>query len=293
MNIIAKRLIAVAAAIPLAVGLGACSSSTTSSSSNPVVKIGVTDASKSYWNTLVDEAAQEGITVEIVGFTDYQQPNPALSDGSLDLNQFQHLVFLANYNVNAGDDLVPIGATFVYPLGLYSQKYTDPADIPDGSEIAIPNDSTNQARALLVLQSAGLLTLKDGGNAFSTPDDIIADESHVTVTPVSANQTAASLPDVAGAVINQNYLTDAGLEATDAIYSDADSNMTDPYINVFAAKAADKDNPTYQKIVELYQSTSVIDEALEASGGTAVKVTDKSADELQSILTGLEDEIKG
>lgn len=289
-----KKILATAAAIPLAIGLSACAggdSSASGDSADTTVKIGVTDASKSYWETLTYLAADEGITLEVVGFTDYQQPNPALTDGSLDINQFQHLLFLANYNVNAGEDLVPLGATFVYPLGVYSAKYDSVDDIPEGGTIAIPNDATNQSRALLVLQGAGLISLEDGGTAFSTPDNIIADESKVTVTAVNANQTANSLQDVDAAVINQNYLTDAGIDATSALYSDADSNLSDPYINVFAVRAEDADNPTLQKIVELYASDEVTEQVIADSDGTAVQKTDVSVDDLTTILTGLEDQI--
>lgn len=294
MNKAAKRIIAVIAAIPLALGLGACSSatSTSSSSGNTTVKIGVTDASKSYWTTLTNLAAEQGITLDVVGFTDYQQPNPAVTDGDLDINQFQHLLFLANYNVNANADLVPIGATFVYPLGLYSKKYTSLSDIPQGGKVAIPNDATNQARALLVLQGAGLISLKDGGTAFSTPDDIIASDSKVTVTTVNANQTANSLQDVDAAVINQNYLTDAGIAATSALYSDADSNLSDPYINVFAVRSEDQNNPTLLKIVELYNSPDIINAVIADSDGTAVQKTSESASDLQNILSTLEDQIR-
>lgn len=297
MNNTAKKILAAVAAIPLAIGLAACSSSATTSSDSAgaektTVKIGVTDASKAYWTTLTDLAAKEGITLDVVGFTDYQQPNPALTDKSLDINQFQHLLFLANYNVSAGADLTPIGATFVYPLGLFSSKHKAVSEIPKGGTVAIPNDATNQARALLVLQGAGLISLKDGGTAFSTPDDIVADKSTVTVTPVDASQTAVSLPDVDAAVINQNFLKDAGLDATSALYSDASSNLSDPYINVFAVRAEDKDNPTLKKIVELYNSPEIIDAVKADSDGTAVQKTDETAENLQSILATLEGQIK-
>jgi D-methionine transport system substrate-binding protein len=257
------------------------------------VTIGVTDASKEYWTIFTDLAAKQGITVKLENFTDYQQPNPILSQGDLDLNQFQHLLFLANYNVNANDDLVPIGATAIYQLGLYTTKgYASPDDIPDGGEIAIPNDPTNQARALLVLQSAGLVKLADGGNAFSTPADILADGSRVTVVPVDANQTAVQLQTLDAAIINNNYAYDANIDPTTAIYSDLkDPDAADPYINVWAARAEDADNPTYKKLVEIYHDPSVTDELLKENGGTAI-VSEKTPEELQTILSGLEDLVK-
>ena len=256
------------------------------------VTIGVTDASKDYWKIFTDLAAKQGITVKLQNFTDYQQPNPILSQGDLDLNQFQHLLFLANYNASSGDDLVPIGATAIYQLGLYTSKgYATPADIPDGGEVAIPNDPTNQARALLVLQSAGLLELKDGGNAFSTPADIL-DGSKVKVVPVDANQTAVQLQSLDAAVINNNYAYDADIDPTTAIYSGLeDPDAADPYINVWVVRAEDKDNPVYQKLVEIYHDKTVTDELLKENGGTAI-LSDKTPEQLQEILSGLEDLVK-
>lgn len=289
------------AAVLLASSLAACSSTGQSSSSTsgtaaavkPVtVTVGVTDASKDYWKTFVDLAAKQGITVKLQNFTDYQQPNPILSQGGLELNQFQHLLFLANYNVKAKADLVPIGATAVYQLGLYTTKgYKDPSAIPAGGKIAIPNDPTNQARALLVLQSAGLISLKDGGSAFSTPADV-QPGSKVTVVPVDANQTPVQEKTLDGAIINNNFASDAGIDPTTAIYSDLkDLKAAEPYINVWVARAKDKDNPTFAKLVQIYRSPEVTRLLLADSKGTAVSV-DKTPAELQTILTKLQDQIK-
>ncbi|HEY0188918.1 MAG TPA: MetQ/NlpA family ABC transporter substrate-binding protein, partial [Cellulomonas sp.] len=225
-----------------------------------------------------------------VNFTDYTQPNPILSAGDLELNQFQHLLYLANYNVSADDDLVPIGSTAIYQLGLYTTKgYSSPDDIPDGAEIAIPNDATNQARALLVLQSAGLISLVDGGNAFSTPAEIDTDASRVTVVPVDANQTAVQLQSLDAAVINNNYAADADIDPTTAIYSDLeDTDTARPYLNIWVARAEDADNPVYAQLIEIYHSDEVTSQLLEENGGTAV-VQDIPAAELQSDLADLED----
>ncbi|RUQ99157.1 MetQ/NlpA family ABC transporter substrate-binding protein [Labedella endophytica] len=238
---------------------------------NPVT-IGVVGASDPYWETYVDAAADEGISVELVDFAEYTQPNPALSEGEIDINQFQHIVYLAQYNEEAGQDLQPIGSTAIYPLPLYSTEYDSVEDIPDGAEIAIPNDESNQARALLVLQSAGLIELEDGGTIFSTPDDIIAEDSRVTVNPLSADLTATSLPDVAGAIINNDFATKAGLSPDDVIAQDdpEDANAL-PYANVFATRSADADNEVYAQLVEIFQdTTTVTDGLIENSGGTAV-----------------------
>lgn len=290
-----RRFAALLSAITLTAPLAACAGSADAAGSaqDKTVTIGITDISKEYWNTFKDLAAKEGITVELQNFTDYQQPNPSLTQKQLDANQFQHLLFLANYNVNTDQDLTPIGATVVYQLGLYTDKgYAKLSEIPDGGEIAIPNDATNQARALLVLQSAGLITLKGGGNALSTPADIDEAASRVTVVPVDANQTAVQLKSLDGAVINNNFAADANLDPSSAIYSDLeDLKAAEPYINVWVVRQDDVDDETLTKLVELYHDPSVIGSLLEANKGTAVEV-DKTPEELQEILTGLEELVK-
>jgi D-methionine transport system substrate-binding protein len=290
-----RRLTAALAALTLGL-LAACSSGepaaapTSADPDNRVtVRVGVTDIAKDYWTTFTDLAAEEGIDVELVNFTDYQQPNPVLSEGQLELNQFQHLLFLANYNVNADDDLTPIGSTVIYQLGLYTTKgYTSPDEIPDGGEIAIPNDPTNQARALLVLQSAGLISLKDGGNALSSPAEIDAAASRVTVVPVDDNQTAIQLQDLDGAIVNNNFAADAGIDPTTAIYSDLEDTATArPYVNIWVARAEDADNPVYAKLIEIYHRDEVIGQLLDENQGTAVE-QNLTPDELQTSLSDLE-----
>lgn len=293
-----KKTLAAALALPLALLLGACASGASDTAASgdaapsETVRIGVVGAGDPYWETFTEAAADEGIDVEIVNFDAYDQPNPALSAGELDLNQFQHIIYLATYNVAAGDDLVPIGATAIYPLGLYSTKYTDVDDIPAGETIAVPNDESNQARALLVLQSAGLIELKDGGSIFSTVADI-EDGSKVTVEAVAADFTASSLPDFAGAVVNNDFVSKSGLTSDQLLAQDdpADASAF-PYINIFAAKAEDAENPTYLKLVQIYQETTAVQEGvLAASGGTGVLVKTPVAD-LVASLKDTEDDIR-
>ncbi|MFD7023653.1 MetQ/NlpA family ABC transporter substrate-binding protein [Promicromonospora sukumoe] len=281
-------------AVTAVLALSACGapeeSAPAAGSAEDPVRIGVVNSGDDYWTTFSDLAEEEGITVELVNFSDYQLPNQGLTDGDLDLNQFQHLQFLANYNTATGSDLTPIAATAVYPLGLYSLKHDGVEAIPEGGEIAIPNDDTNQARALLVLQEAGLVTLRDGGSAFSTPADVLEDESKVTVTPVDAAQTALALQDVDASIINNDFVGDADLTAEDAIYSDdPDASAAEPYINVWVARGDDADNEVFQQLVEIYHSPEVEEGVIEASGGTGV-IKDNSAAELQEILAGIQED---
>ncbi|BDV31354.1 MetQ/NlpA family ABC transporter substrate-binding protein [Microbacterium terricola] len=295
-----KRFLSAAAlALPLALLVSGCAGSSEpatsgdAAASDEPVRIGVVNSGDPYWDTFTKEAAAEDIEVELVNFTEYAQPNPALSAGELDLNQFQHVIYLATYNVASDDDLQPIGSTAIYPLGLYSTQYDAVEDIPAGATVAVPNDESNQARGLLVLQSAGLIELTDGGSIFSTVADIDESTSKVKVEALDAAFTATSLPDVAAAIVNNDFLEDAGLTADDAIAQDdpSDPNAV-PYINIFAAKAEDADNPTYLKLIEIFQnSQDVLDGVVEASGGTAV-IVKTPVDELVASLTDVEDDIR-
>ncbi|HZU93127.1 MAG TPA: MetQ/NlpA family ABC transporter substrate-binding protein [Microbacterium sp.] len=285
-------IIAAFAAVPLFVALAGCATASESTGSgsgesteNETVKIGVVNDGDAQWAPFVAAAEDEGIAVELVNFGSYEQPNPALTEGELDLNQFQHIIYLAQYNVASGEDLVPIGSTAIYPLGLYSTKYDDVKDISKGDTVAVPDDASNQARALLVLQSAGLVELKSGGTTVSDLSDVDEAKSKVKVTALEAALIPTSLPDVAAAIINNDFIADAGLTAEDAIAQDdpEDPNAL-PYVNIFAARAEDADNKTYQKLVEIFQSNEDVQAGLlESSGGTAVSVEIPAAELVSSL----------
>lgn len=257
------------------------------------VRIGVVGASDPYWETYKQAASDAGINVKIIDFTSYEQPNPALDAGELDLNQFQHIVYLAEYNVANNKNLVPVGSTAIYPLGLYSKKYDSAAEIPDGATVAVPDDASNQARALLILQSAGLITLKDGGTIFSDIADVDQDASKVKVKDLAADITATSLADLDAAVINNDFVEKAGLKFADAIAKDdpADPNAL-PYVNIFAARAEDKNNETYLKLIKIFQDTSAVTTGLQdVSGGTAELLKTPTAD-LEKSLAKVEQDTK-
>lgn len=280
-----KSALAALAVVPLAALLAGCAGA--AGGDDDVVTIGVVGASDPYWEVYTEAAAAEGITVDIIDFATYEQPNPALSEGEIDLNQFQHIVYLADYNVSSNQDLVPVGSTAIYPLALYSTEYGNVDEIQMGDTVAVPNDASNLARSLLVLQSAGLIELSDGGSIFSTLDDIDTDESKVTVTALKASLTANSLPDIAAAVINNDFAEKAGLRFEDAIATDdpTDANAL-PYVNVFAARAEDKDNPTYTKLVEIFQDTKAVqDGVLDVSGNTAVMLATPLSELTESLAT--------
>jgi len=253
------------------------------------VRLGVVGASDPYWQTFVDAAKDENIDVEVIDFSDYTQPNPATTEGEIDVNQFQHIVYLADYNVSNKQDLKPIGATAIYPLGMYSKKVDSVDELKKGDEVTVPDDDSNQARALLVLQSAGLIELKDGGTIFSTLADIDKDASKVKVRALKADLTPTSLPDVAAAFINNDFVARAGLEFSDAILQDdAEDESALPYANIFVTTDENKDNPTFKKLVEIYQETEAVqDGVLEVSGDTAVMLK-TPVEELEKSLAKVE-----
>ncbi|HEX7662396.1 MAG TPA: MetQ/NlpA family ABC transporter substrate-binding protein [Pseudonocardiaceae bacterium] len=289
ISIGAAIVVVVVAAVLIIVNVTSGSSNT---AGRITVRIGVTDASSDYWKTYTQLAAAQGIDIKLVNFSDYTQANPALSQGQLDLNLFQHILFLANYDVSNNDTLTPIGSTLVVPLSLYSRKHTSLADIPQGGQIAIPNDPTNQARALLVLQSAGLIKLSGGGNVLSTPAEIDKAASKVTVTPVDASQTVAALPSVDAAIVNNNFALDAGLDPSKALFNDDPKNPSaEPYINTFVARAKDKNNPTYLKLVQIYRDPRVTNQVEAESKNTAVLV-DRPQSDLENILARLEQTVR-
>lgn len=282
------KALAAAGALALIGSLAACSSG--SGDASETIKLGVVGASEPYWAVFEEAVEAEGIDLEIVDFGDYNQPNPALTAGELDINQFQHIIYLAEHNNATGDTLTTIGSTAIYPLGLYSQKYDSVEEIPEGGIVGVPNDTTNQARGLLVLQSAGLIALEDGGSPYSTLDDIIASESRVEVQAFNADLIPASLPDLDAGIINNDFVSDAGLTAEDAIAQD---DPNDPasfgYVNIFAVRDEDRTNEMLLKLVEIYQTNEEVQQGvIESSGGTAVMVV-IPAEELQASLAEVQE----
>ncbi|MGH3727007.1 MAG: MetQ/NlpA family ABC transporter substrate-binding protein [Mycobacterium sp.] len=284
-----KRIVIVFAAVAIAAGSVACSAS--DGRGRNIVRIGTTEAGKDSWDVFVDEAGKAGITLVTTNFTDYSQPNVALTQKQIDVNLFQHLRFLAEYNVADNATLAPVGATYIVPLGLYSQKYKASADIPQGGQIAIPNDPPNQARALFVLKAAGLIALK-GGRATPSAADIDKGASRVTVTLVDAAQTPLSLKSVDAAVINNTYLAQSNIDPKSSLYADDPASPgAQPYINVLVARDEEKDNPTYQKLVEVFHSPAVTEAYAKESKGTQLTVT-KSGPDCAAVLARIQDQIR-
>lgn len=238
------------------------------------VKIGVvSEVEVDVWKDVASRLKDQGIDLEIVQFSDYVQPNVALTNGDIDLNAFQHIAYLEDFNASNNSDLTPIGFTYISPLGLYSEKVTDYKDIPEGAKITIPNDVTNGGRALLLLQAIGLIKLDEAKGTTPTVNDITENPKNVTFEELDAAQVARSLPDVDAAVINTNYATDSGLNPKeDSLFLDTDNiaAVADVYKNVVAARAEDADNATYKKIVAEYETDATAAKIEEVTKGNDV-----------------------
>jgi len=236
-----------------AVAVGAVSLASLAAFAADKVKVGVTPGDgEIIWEQVKRSAAAEGVDIDIVVFTDYAFPNAALASGDLDLNAFQHRFYLNNQNKTRGLDIVPIADTVVAPIGVYSKKIKALGELKAGARIGVPNDPSNGGRALLLLQANKLLTLKPGVGVTPTVVDIVENPLKLDILEVDAAQLARALPDVDAAVINTNYALQAGLNpGTDAVVRESPTD--NPYANVIAARAKDKDNPLYKNVVAVYQ----------------------------------------
>ena len=254
------------------------------------VRVGVVNENEVH-RKLVEVAKQKhGIEVKLVAFTDYTQPNPALTNNDVDLNWFQHIAYLADYNEASGEDLTMIGTTEIIPLPLYSKKRQSVEEFEKGDTVAVPNDTVNQGRALNVLAKAGLITLKSES---LRPEIRDVDEaaSTVKVQAVSAEQTVNALESVAGAVINNTYSADAGLDPKTALTEDDPKDeAARPFVNGFAVRTKDKDNETYKKVAALYHDEAVLAESAKLSKDTSVAV-ELSEKEIKDVLTKYQDAI--
>ncbi|MBF6059588.1 methionine ABC transporter substrate-binding protein [Nocardia terpenica] len=253
-----------------------------------VVRIGVNDLALPHWNVLKKKAAAQGIAIEYVNFSDYNQPNPALSQGRIDLNKFQHVRYLANYNARNNDTLVPIAATEIFPLALYSKKHRSVAEIPQGGQITLSNNPANQVRPLLSLAAAGLVALKGGPSWDSKLTDVDTAASKVRLTTIDPTLTAQSLDSVDAAFVDDTFAQPAGLTQQQVILTDDPQRPElKQYINIFAARAKDKDDPRLLAVTKLYHDPEVEAAVRAESGFDGIFKTNDAAD-LQATLAELE-----
>ncbi|MEI3607727.1 MetQ/NlpA family ABC transporter substrate-binding protein [Pseudogracilibacillus sp. SE30717A] len=227
-----------------------CSKST--SSNDDAIKVGIRSSELRTWEYLKDRAKEEGLDIELVHFSSTYDPNEALRDGEIDVNAFQHIAYLDTFNTKTKSDIVPIGTTIIAPLGIYSSKYESIEEIPDGSQIAIPNDQSNWGRALLLLQEAGLITVVDEFDGFGGEEKVKENPKNLELIPVDGFNTPRAMEDTGVSVIGNGIAVEAGLTLKDALFHE--SATAKPYINIIAARSEDKDKEKLQKLVSLYQS---------------------------------------
>ncbi|MCL7429230.1 MetQ/NlpA family ABC transporter substrate-binding protein [Streptomyces sp. YS415] len=256
----AKITTAVLAAGALTLGLTACGSSDSDSSSDtsgPLVVAASPVPHAEILTYVKDNLAKDaGLDLEVREFTDYVTPNTATEDGSVDANYFQNQPYLDDFNKKNGTHIVPVVTVHLEPLGLYSSKVKSADDLKSGATIAVPNDSVNEARALKLLDANGIITLKDGVGNEATPADIVKNPKNLKFKELEAAQTPRSLNDVDAAVINGNYAIEADLKpAEDAlVLESADDN---PYGNFLAVKEGGEDDPRVKKLAKLLTSPEV------------------------------------
>lgn len=203
--------------------------------------------------------AEQGWDLQITEFQDYVQPNEVVEAGDFDANYFQHVPYLDSFNEEKGTHLVAVGNIHYEPLGIYPGTESDLNAISDGATIAVPNDTTNEARALLLLQDNGLITLKDGAGIEATVKDIAENPHNIKFTELEAAQVSRVLPEVSFAVLNGNYALEAGLNAqTDALAIEtSDSEAAKTYVNVIVVKEGNENNEGVKALVDVLKSDEI------------------------------------
>ncbi|MFE4430205.1 MetQ/NlpA family ABC transporter substrate-binding protein [Peribacillus butanolivorans] len=253
-----KKILLTIMVLAFAVVGAACGNkaeSTGNSDDLKTVKVGVSSGDTRTWEYIVDLAKKDGLNIELVTFNDYIQPNLALSEGEIDANSFQTVAYFDEFVQDQNLKLEAIGSTVIAPMGLYSKKHKDLKDLPNGATVAVPNEATNFGRALLLLQEAGLITLKEEFNGSGSLDIIKENPKNLKIKPVAAGNTPRLLDDADASAINNNFAVEAGLTLKDALFHE--SKTAKPYINIIAVKKGNADRPELQKLVELYQSKEV------------------------------------
>ena len=259
-----KPLAGIVAAAGLALALTACggnsgattAAASSSAASDNVITVGASPSPHAeILEAIKPELEAQGYELKVVEYSDYVQPNVALSEGDLDANYFQHLPYLENYNTENGTDLASAGAIHFEPMGLYAGKSSDITNMPDGAKIAVPSDATNEARALLLLQDQGVIKLTDGVGLEATANDIVENPRNVELVEVEAAAVPRSLQDADFGVINGNYALSAGLDTSATLASEgADSEAAQTYANIIAVRNGDEDSEKTQALLKALTS---------------------------------------
>ena len=258
-----KKIIALAAAAALTLSLAACSGNNSSSTadnsssdaSSTVIRVGASPSPHAeILEFAKDQLAAKGYELEIVEFTDYVMPNVALYEGDLDANFFQHTPYLDNYNEQNGTDLVSACKVHFEPMGLYSETLTSVSDVAEGSKVGVPNDPTNEARALNLLEAQGLIKLREGAGLNATPLDIEENHLNLEFVELEAAQLPRNLSEFAIAAINGNYAIEAGILDKVIVNEAADSESAQEYANILAVQSGELETDKTKALVEALTS---------------------------------------
>lgn len=262
-----KKLLALAMALTLCLGLAACGGDTTDASTDTTddtaqtgetvtLTVGATPAPhQEILEQVVDDLAEQGITLEIRPYNDYVMPNTAVEEGEDDANFFQHITYMENFNAERGTHLVNAGAIHYEPMGIYAGQSDSLENIPDGAVIAVPNDATNEARALLLLQENGIIKLRDGAGITATKNDIVENPYNVEIVEAEAARLPDMLKDADYAVINSNYAINAGLNPVkDSLAIEGSSSA---YANILAVKEGNENSPKILALKAALESRQV------------------------------------
>jgi len=242
-----------AAALMSVVGLGATAAFAADKTS---VKVGIMSGEdEDVWRAAAEEAEKAGLKVELITFNDYTQPNEALERGEIDANAFQHKPYLDNQIAQNGYHIVVAGYTGLWPIGLYSKTHAAVADLKDGASIGVPNDPSNEGRALKVLEQQGLIKLKEGTGILATVADIAENPKNLEIKELDAGVVGRAIDDLDGAVVNTDWALKAGLTPENRIAQEAIAD--NPYRNFIAVREADAEEPWVAKLVAAYQNPTV------------------------------------
>ncbi|TFH45660.1 MetQ/NlpA family ABC transporter substrate-binding protein [Streptococcus equinus] len=281
-----KKILGVASvAIASTVLLAACGGSK-STSDDSTLKVGIMtldDATEPLWDKVKELAKDKGVDIELVEFTDYNQPNEALQNGEVDVNAFQHKYFLNNWNSENKGTLVEAADTLLSPIRLFSgttgddAKYKDVKDLPDKATISIPNDASNESRALYLLQSAGLIKLDVSGDELATIKNISSNPKDLDIKEVDAAQTASTLSSVDAAVVNNSYAQSADVDYDTTLYKEAVDDNSDQWVNVIAAQKdwkKSKKAKAIKTLISVYQTDEVGKVIQDATDGVDIPAWD-------------------
>lgn len=273
MKSIFKRVLSVGLALAIVFVLVACQSNTETgkgSEDNPYLVGVVGDIEREVWEDVEERLEEEGVHIDVEVFNDYIRPNESLADGSIDMNAFQHIAYLADYVTESGNELVPVGYTYISPMAAYSNSLTSLDDLPEGATVIIPDDVTNGGRALLLLEIAGVIEVDDAASVTPTTNDITSNPKNIVIEEIPAEQVIRTLQDADVVISNTNYAVDAGFDPfEDGIFVDTEhlEEVGSQYKNAIVVRSENAEDDIVAQVLAAYQSEETAAKINEVSNG--------------------------